>query len=81
MSVCVAEGEKIRARIVPSGYAKKNVQFPSKIREVGKRFVVDMEVDAGTFYSVKETLLRSKSLALRPTNKFHFKTKNNPVGN
>ena len=55
---CVAEGKKIRARIVSSGYdTKKNVQFPSKIREVGKRFVVDMVVDAGSFYRVKGNIV------------------------
>ena len=51
---CIAEGKKIRARVVSPGYdPKKNVQFPSKIRAVGKRFVVDLVVDAGSFYRAK----------------------------
>ena len=51
---CVRDGSKVRARVISDGYdQEKNLQFPKDIREVGKRFLVDQVVDAGTFYRVK----------------------------
>ena len=51
---CVQEGKKVRARVISPGYdPDKNCQFPRAVREAGKRFEVDMVVDAGSFYRVK----------------------------
>lgn len=55
---CVAEGSKVRARVVSAGYdPEKNCQFPRSIREVGKRFLVDTIVDAGSFYQAKGNIV------------------------
>lgn len=51
---CVAEGSKIRAKVVSDGYdGSKNVQFPRALRADGKKYLVDQVVDAGKFYRAK----------------------------
>jgi hypothetical protein len=57
MVECVAEGSKVRARVISSGYdSSKNCQFPRDIREAGKKFWVQTIVDAGSFYRAKGTI-------------------------
>lgn len=54
---CYAQGSKVRARVISAGYDRsKNCQFPRAIRAVGKKFVVDTVVDAGSFYRVKGSI-------------------------
>lgn len=54
---CVEEGGKVRARVVSDGFdPTKNCQFPRDMRSVGKRFLVETVVDAGSFYRVKGTI-------------------------
>jgi len=51
---CFKEGKKVRVRVISDGYDKsKNCQFPRAMRAVGKRFLVDTVVDAGSFYRAK----------------------------
>mmetsp|Transcript_27573 Transcript_27573/g.35723 ORF Transcript_27573/g.35723 Transcript_27573/m.35723 type:complete len:523 (+) Transcript_27573:118-1686(+) len=62
---CVADGgksSKVRARVVAGqGYdSNKNVQFPRNIRVVGKRFLVDVVVNAGSFYRVKGAIVEEE---------------------
>ncbi|MFC4114167.1 WGR domain-containing protein [Nonomuraea zeae] len=44
---CVAEGERLRVRVVSPGYESWNVQFPKDIREAGARYVVEGLRSAG----------------------------------
>jgi predicted DNA-binding WGR domain protein len=52
---CVAEGSKLRIRVVSSGYHQDwNVQFPKDIRQAGDRYWVQeiRESEGGNFYRV-----------------------------
>lgn len=50
--VCVKKGSKLRMRVESDGYKKDwNVQFPSNLREEGKRFLVGGLKSRGNFYS------------------------------
>lgn len=58
MIECVADGKKVRARVISPGYSSsKNVQFPRDIRKVGQKFLVDAVVNAGSFYRVKGNIV------------------------
>jgi hypothetical protein len=52
---CVADGSKLRIRVVSSGYHQDwNVQFPKDIRKAGDRYWVQeiRESEGGNFYRV-----------------------------
>jgi hypothetical protein len=58
MVECVAEGSKVRAKVISAGYdSSKNCQFPRDLRAPGKRFMVDTVIDAGSFYRVKGNIV------------------------
>jgi hypothetical protein len=51
------ENGKVRARIISDGCDdEKNCQFPRDIRKIGKKFVIDSVIDAGTFYLIRDEI-------------------------
>jgi len=58
---CVQGGSKVRTRVVSPGYDHdRNVPFPKAILESGKRFVVDLVVDPGSYYGVRGNITEER---------------------
>ena len=64
---CVQGGSKVRTRVVSPGYDHdRNVPFPKLSRpdkailESGKRFVVDLVVDPGSYYGVRGNITEER---------------------